>query len=457
MLDHQADPNSHPDPRPNHRPNPGPRSGPGRLSRRRFLTASAAVTAAGAVVVSSGRARYAFAAEPGTASGDVFVILFNRGGIDGLNVVAPYRMPSYQALRPTLRVRPPEEFDDPTGVAGLPLDAGGAVPGFEHSGVFGLHPGMEPLHQGPWADGRLAVVHAVGLPASESATRSHFDAQRHWEVGSANMGLSDGFANRWLALGGASDPLAGVGRGTTLQASMRGPAPAVAMGSIGGFGVTGFANNAAARQTLTALYAGAEDLVGVTGSEALAAVNQIAGLPPAQPPANGAAYPNTGLGSTLREVAQLIRAGVGLRVVAVDDGGWDTHNNQGVPGEEGSYLRNRLGQQSSALAAFYRDLGTQMDSVTVATISEFGRTIAENSSAGTDHGRASAMFVMGGNVNGGVYGPFPGAVANGPERDLAVLTDYRAVLHEVLSVRGGIDPDGVFPGLAAPTPLGLVS
>lgn len=426
-------------------------------SRRRFLTASAATTAAGAVVVSAGPASYAFAAEPGVASanGDVFVVLFNRGGIDGLNVVAPYRMPTYQALRPTLRVRPPEEFGDPAGVAGLPLDAGGAVGDFEHSGVFGLHPGMEPLHAGPWADGRLAIVHAVGLPASESATRSHFDAQRHWEVGTAYLGRSDGFANRLLAVGGASNPLAGVGRGTTLQASLRGPAAAVAMASIAGFGVTGFSDNAQARQVLTNLYGAHGDLVGTTGSEALTAVNQVSSLPPATPPMNGATYPNTSLGTTLREVARLIRAEVGLRVVAVDDGGWDTHDSQGVPHESGSYLRNRLGQQSAALAAFYQDLGTAMDSVTLVTISEFGRTIGENSSGGTDHGRGSAMFVMGGNVTGGIYGPFPDAIVDGPEGDLAVLTDFRAVLHEVLAARSGVDPDGVFPGLGGYSPLGL--
>lgn len=430
---------------------------PAGLSRRRFLTAGAALTAAGAVVVSSGRARYAFAAEPGAGGGDVIVLLFNRGGMDGLNVVAPYRMPSYQALRPTLRVRPPEEFDDPTGSAGLPLDAGGAVAEFEHSGVFGLHPGMDPLHQGPWAQGDLAVVHAVGLPASESATRSHFDAQRHWEAGSADLHLGDGFLNRWLALSGSTDPLAGVGRGTTLQASLRGPAPAVAMASIGGFGVSGYSDDAAASATLAALYGARDDLVGTTGSGALAAVAQVDALPPAGPPANGAAYPSTGLGSTLREVAQLIRAGVGLRAVAVDDGGWDTHNGQGVPEEQGSYLRNRLGQQSAALAAFHRDLGTLMDSTTLVTVSEFGRTIDENSSGGTDHGRGGVMFVMGRNVNGGVHGPFPDVVEDGPEGDLSVLTDYRSVLHEVLAVRGGVDPAGVFPGLGDPSPLGLVS
>lgn len=427
-----------------------------RLSRRGFL----ALTGAGgaAVGVSAIGNHYAFATPEAPASGDVVVVVFQRGGMDGLNVVAPYRMPTYQALRPTIRVKAPEEFADPTGKAGLPLDAGGAIAPFALSGTFAFHPGMDRLHQGAWANGDLAIVHAAGMPASESPTRSHFESQRNWEAGSASLHVADGFLNRFLQGVPGLDRLSAIGRGSTLQAMLQGGAPAFSVASIGGFGVRGFADNNRARTALVAMYPQGGDLLTSTGAETLAITGLIAGLPADPGPQNGAAYGNDGLSNGLREAARLIRANVGLRAVVVDDGGWDTHTTMGAPEDTAAYFRGRVTTHSNALQAFYQDLGGAMSEVTVVTMTEFGRTINENSSGGTDHGRGTVMMVMGANVNGGVYGGFPTSIDQGPEGDLIVLNDYRRVVSEVLTTRGGAtDPGAVFPTYGGDAPLGLVA
>ena len=315
-------------------------SGAGRWSRRGFLALAGAGGAA--VGVSAIGNQYAFATPEAPATGDVIVIVFNRGGMDGLNVVAPYRMPSYQSLRPTIRVRPPEEFTDPTAKAGLPLDAGGAIAPFALSGVFGMHPGMDRLHQGAWANGDLAIVHAAGMPAAESATRSHFESQRNWEAGTASFGVADGFLNRYLQGVPGLDRLAAMGRGSTLQALLHGQAPAFSVSSIGSFGVRGFADNTRARAALVAMYPQGADLLTSTGAETLAITGLVAGIPADPGPQNGAVYGNDGLSNGLREAARLIRAGVGLRAVVVDDGGWDTHTTMGAPEDPAASFRGRV-------------------------------------------------------------------------------------------------------------------
>lgn len=431
-------------------------AGAGVVSRRNFL-ALAGVGSATVVAVSALGNQYAFATPGNPVQGDVLVVVFNRGGMDGLNVVAPYRMPSYQALRPTIRVRPPEEFSGPTEGAGLPLDAGGAIAPFELSGIFGLHPGMTALHQGPWANGHLAVVHAVGMPATESATRSHFEAQRNWEAGSARLNITDGFLNRHLAAFTDLSGVSAIGRGSTLQALLRGEVPAFAMSSIASFGVRGFHDNRRAATALATLYPSSGDLLSSVGSETLAVTGMVSGLPDPGPQ-NGAVYARDPLAQGLRETARLIRANVGLRVVVIDDGGWDTHTDMGAPADTNSYFRRKTTEFSNALAAFYTDLGSAMDEVTLVTMSEFGRTINENGSGGTDHGRATAMFVMGHHVNGGVYGDFPDQIVDGPEGDLTVANDFRRVFSEVLSKRmPGSDLSEVFPGYNQRSALGLLA
>ncbi len=428
----------------------------GGLSRRSFLALAGG--GAAAVGVSALGNRYAFATPAQPSAGDVIVVVFNRGGMDALNVVAPHRMPTYRALRPTIRVKSPDEVGDPATAAGLPLVAGGGVADFEHTGVFALHPGMDRLHQGAWAAGHLAIVHAAGMPSTESTTRSHFESQRNWEAGTADLGVSDGFLNRFLGAVAGVDRLGAVGRGSTLPAMLVGAASAYSMGSISGFGVRGFSDNGRARTALMALYADGADLLEGTGAETLAVTGLVGSMPADPGPQNGAVYGWDGLARNLREVARLITADVGLRVAVVDDGGWDTHTDQGVPEQANSYFRGRTRQFSDALQAFYQDLGDGMDEVTLVTMSEFGRTINENGSGGTDHGRGTAMFVLGRNVAGGVHGEFPDQIVDAPEGDLVVLNDCRHVLAEVLGTRGGAtDLAAVFPGYQGHTPLGLVA
>ncbi|MFN8052883.1 MAG: DUF1501 domain-containing protein [Acidimicrobiales bacterium] len=424
------------------------------VTRRNFLAGSGAVIAAGAV-----GPRLAFASPEAPGTGDVIVLVFLRGGADGLSLVAPHQMPTYRALRPTVRVKSPSEVANPAN-AGLPLVSGGAVGAFPLSGVFAMHPGLAALHAGPWTDGHLAVVHAVGMPASESATRSHFDAMRNWEVGTAAVNLSTGFMNRFLLAAGATDRLAGVGRGSSLQRSLGGPVAAYSMGGISSFGVGGFSSNTKATAALTRWYdVGTGDIVSQTGATTLGAVGTVRAVnwkDPAYAVQNGAVYPGGSFGDSLREVAQLIRAGLGLRVACIDLDGWDTHGEMGLPEDPTGYFRGRCEELATGLAAFSRDLGTQMSEVTVATISEFGRSIEENGTGGVDHGRGSAMLVMGGGIRGGVHGPFVPTIVDGPEDDLTVLTDYRTVMAEVLSVRGGAtDTSTLFPTWAPTAPLGL--
>lgn len=428
------------------------------VSRRDFLQGTAAAGAAAATLTLA--PRYAFATPETPAHGDVIVVVFLRGGADGLNLVAPFQMPTYRSLRPSIRVKAPEEFSDPTGRAGLPLVAGGNVEPFELSGVFAMHPGMQALYDGPWTAGRLAIVHACGLPHSESSTRSHFEAQNYWERGSASYYHSSGFLNRYLAGLPGVDRVSAVGLGSHLQRSLQGSVPAFSMYGPQSFGVSGFPSNTRARQALTSFYGGGgADLVLATGANTLSAMGLVAGIDwnaaPLQPQ-NGAVYGSSDIGTQLREIARLIRGNVGLRAAAIDMGGWDTHDDMGAAEDPGSYFRQRARDLANGLAAFFQDLGPLMDEVTVLTLTEFGRTIGENGNAGTDHGRAGCQFVMGGRIRGGVYGSFPGAITDGPEGDLAVLNDYRRVVSEVLAVRGGASSLGsVFPTYTPQSPLGM--
>jgi len=424
------------------------------VSRRGFM----GLVGAGASVLgwNSLGSRMAFATPENPSTGDVIVVVFMRGGWDGLSVVAPYQMPTYQALRPNIRIKPASEFTDPTGRAGLPLEAGGNVAPFPLSGTFAMHPSMSALHAGAWSDGKLAVIHAAGMPVSESSTRSHFEAAEYWERGSRSLAVTTGFLNRYLGGLDGLDRLSAVGRGSTLQSSLQGPSTAMSMGSISGFGVRGFPDNTRARNALIGLYRHGADLVAETGADTLDVVNLLASIPPDPGPQNGAAYGTDSLSQNLKEVARLIRSNVGLRAVAVDFGGWDTHSNMGLAEDPNSYMRRQTATVSQALQAFHQDLGSAMDEVTLVTLSEFGRTIDENGSQGTDHGRGTLMLAMGGKIRGGVHGSFPSEITNGPEGDLSVLNDYRRVLSEILQVRcGATNISSIFPTYTQQAPLGV--
>jgi uncharacterized protein (DUF1501 family) len=388
--------------------------------------------------------RTAFAAQlRGLARGKVLVCLFQRGAADALNMVVPHGEAEYYRLRPSIGVPRPGRGDG----AALDLD-----------GFFGLHPALAPFK--PLYDrGLLAPVHAVGSP---SATRSHFDAQDYMESGTPDRkSTPDGWLNRYLATRGTCEACAtgdatAPGAGSPFRAVamteqtpriLAGPAPTVAMTSLEAFSLRSAGPDATAR--LEALYrTGSADLVHATGSETFEAMRMLRAADPQRyRPANGAAYPRSQFGQRLRQIAQLIRADVGLEVAFADVGGWDTHVNQG--GATGQ-LALRLGDFAQGVAAFVADLGERMDDVLVLTMSEFGRMARENGTRGTDHGHAGAMFAIGGPVHGGrVHGRWPGLAREQLHdgRDLALTTDFRAVFGEAVTRHlGAAEPERIFPG-----------
>jgi uncharacterized protein (DUF1501 family) len=349
-------------------------------------------------------------------------------------MVAPFGDKNYAAARPQIAVPAPRQGAED---AALDLD-----------GFFGFHPGLaslKPIYDG----GQLAVVHAVGSPDN---TRSHFDAQDYMEAGApGNKSVADGWLNRYMQASprAGSNSFRAIALDANMPRSLMGPAPALAMARIQDFDVR--AGGRADR--------GGSDLYGAF--EAMwrnSTFDAIKTLKTANPqkfqPENGAVYPAGQFGQGMLQMAQLIKADIGLEIGFLDLGGWDTHSNQ--PGQ----LNQRLREFGGGLAAFYRDLGDRMRNVVVLTMTEFGRTIKQNGSGGTDHGHASALFVMGGPVKGRkVYGKWPGL---SPEqlhegRDLALTTDFRDVFAEVLTKHLGTTNSGkVFPGWKPGQTLGLL-
>ena len=395
-------------------------------NRRIFLRNSAlAMAGVGAAPLWLGRAAFAADSAPRKK---VLVAIFQRGAADGLNIVVPHGEAEYYKLRPSIGVARPGAGEN----AALDLD-----------GFFGLHPSLGPL-QPLWRDGHLAIIHAAGSP---DPTRSHFDAQDYMESGTPGLkATSDGWLNR--ALGPRADkvsPVRAVSLGPSLPRALRGRNSAVAVESLPNFAV----RDPRAAEMLEAMYTQTGDQVlGGTGRETFEAVHLLQSLQkvPYQP-SGGATYPRGRLGSSLQQIAQLIKADVGLEVAFADLNGWDHHVNE--PGQ----LTNILREFGGSLAAFVQDLGTRMEDVVVVTMSEFGRTARENGNRGTDHGHANVMFALGGPVKGGkVYGDWPGLATEQlhEQRDLAVTTDFRDVLSEAVALHLGNPRAGeIFPGYSA--------
>jgi uncharacterized protein (DUF1501 family) len=360
----------------------------------------------------------------------VLIAIFQRGAVDGLNVVVPYGDKHYYDLRPSIAL-PQSSIVD--------LD-----------GFFGLHPAMAPLK--PIFEAKhLAIVEAVGSP---DPTRSHFDAQDYMESGTPGLKATrDGWLNRALGPAGKTpSPVRAVSLGSTLPRSLRGTNAAVAVNNLNEFQI----RDAMSSNTFESMYATTVDRVlNGTGRETFDAVKILQSVQK-QPytPASGAKYPNGRFGQALQQIARLVKADIGLEVAFADVGGWDTHVNEVAQNATQGQLANLLTDFGSALAAFYQDLGDRMQDVMVVTMSEFGRTARENGNRGTDHGHANVMFVMGGDVQGGkVYGDWPG-LANEQlyeGRDLALTTDFRDVLGELVTKHIGTrNLAQVFPGYKDP-------
>src|SRR5437762_1533828 len=361
------------------------------------------------------------------------IAIFQRGAVDGLNVVVPYGEHSYYDLRPNIAIPKPD---------------GGAESAINLDGYFGLHPSLssfKPL----WDSKRLAIVHASGSPDS---TRSHFDAQDYME--SATPGVKstqDGWLNRYLQskTGSERSLFRAVSMTQNMPRAMQGKAPTLAISNLADFSIRAGQSSAAIQGGFEAIYdQTVNDALHGTGKETFEAINYLKQVNPAQfKPENGANYPNTPFGNALRQIAQLIKGGVGLEVAFADIGGWDTHVNEG---NQQGQLSNLLRQFSQAIAALYTDLGTRMDDVVILTMSEFGRTVKENGNRGTDHGHANAMFIVSNTVRGGkVYGDWPGLKNDQmwEGRDLALTTDFRDVFGEIAQKHlGATNMKTVFPG-----------
>jgi uncharacterized protein (DUF1501 family) len=403
-----------------------------KLSRRAFLKAGGlAMVSYGLDPLFLARATYA---QPGPAarSGRVLVCLFQRGAVDGLSMLVPHGDAHYYKERPNIAI--PQS-------AAIDLD-----------GHFALHPALAPLK--PLWDARvLAPIHAIGSP---DPTRSHFDAQDYMESGTPGVkATADGWLNRYCQHQREHDetPFRAVSFGPELPRILAGSAPSLAIGDLRAFGVR--APNDATRDRLTRAFEQLYDtaptgLLASSAQEGFEAANLLKKIEPERyVPEHGASYPNGRFGQSLLQIAQLIKAGVGLEIAFADVSGWDTHVNQG---SEQGQLAARLGDFAQGLAAFAQDLDERMNEVVVVTCSEFGRTIAENGSSGTDHGRATAMLVMGGPVKGGrVLGRWPGLAteARFEGRDLAVTTDFRDLFAELLGRHLGAGSlEAVFPGHA---------
>jgi uncharacterized protein (DUF1501 family) len=361
--------------------------------------------------------RLSFAPVNTTPRGDTLVVVFLRGAADVLNMVMPHGEDAYYQLRPSLGIARPDDSSAKKEDRAVDLD-----------GFFGFHPTMQPLLEA-WQSEHLAIIHACGAP---DESRSHFKAMELMERGvDDERGPASGWIGRHLATlnTGNSSPLRAVGMGTRPQRSLSGSVPASALRSIADFHLGG--DPRALQQMRAALSTVYQD--DVLGQDTLSIMDTLQKLDPTNYQSPN--YPDTEFGMALKQTAMLIKADVGLEVSAIDLGGWDTHFAQGAAS---GLMPNLMKDLAEGLAAFHADMADNMNQLTTVTMSEFGRRASENGSLGTDHGHGSMMMVMGGNVNGGkVHGQWPGLAEGqlvGPG-DLAVTTDYRDVLSEILTKR----------------------
>ena len=385
--------------------------------------------------------RLAFAPKNRAPRGDTLVVIFLRGAADTLNVLVPHGEDAYYALRPTLGIPRPDDNKAKSELRAIDLD-----------GFFGFHPSMRPLLDA-WQSRQLALIHACGAP---DESHSHFKSMELMERGvDDERGPASGWIGRHLATldTGNTSPLRAIGVGNLPQRSLSGSVPVSALRSIADFHLNGDPRALAQmRAALDTIYSG-DDPFSTLGQDTLSILDILQKLDPTESPNSDSRYSYSDFGFALQQVSMLIKAEVGLEVAAIDLGGWDTHFAQGASQGQMANLMNDL---SSGLAVFHADLRDQMDHITVVTMSEFGRRAAENGSLGTDHGHGSMMMVMGGHADGGkVHGLWPGLKQEqlvGPG-DLAVTTDYRDVLSEILLKRlNNPALEDIFPDYQAKIP-----
>jgi len=398
------------------------------LNRRDFLKTSSAALAVMSMP------RLVFGA-PKAGNRDVLIVIFQRGGMDGLNAVVPYSDADYYRLRPTL---------------GLPRPGQGNTAVVDLDGYFGLHPSLSPLLP-LYQAGRLAIVHATGF---KHESRSHFECQDRLERATVSTrSITTGWLNRHLSVIGGDANFQAVAVGNAVPGALRGSAPVIGLRSIADFNVQSQSKQHMFLEGALGALHDTTDLLALNATQALGSIEELKDENPAQYPVEGGAvYPTTSFGGQMKEIAQLIKSDIGLDVATCDIGGWDHHNN------EAPQMVSLLGELANTLVALDKDLGPRMANVTVLTMTEFGRRAYQNASAGTDHGSAFCTFALGGGVVGGqVYRDWPGLsdarLYNG---DLDVTIDYRNVLAEALQKRhGNANLSSVFPEFTIGAPVGV--
>ncbi|MBA2558659.1 MAG: DUF1501 domain-containing protein [Propionibacteriales bacterium] len=375
----------------------------------------------------------------GATNANVVVVLSLRGGADFLSMVVPHGDSAYYRARPHI-----------------------AVPRSSlicADNDFGLHPAFAPL-KSMWTSNQMGVVLATGLPVPN---RSHFDAIEEIEDAAPGSELRSGWINRLIGLQPGLSPLEGVSVGSgLLPTSMVGPQATLAATSTDAIDLSGGSTpkaQRARRRALSQVWAKSQSPLGLGARSTLSTTAALRStLSHGYTPANGAKYPTSSLGDALSDTARLVKASVGVEVVTLDFGGWDMHSDLGTL-ESGSLSMNGMVTGlAKALAAFFQDLGSTGSRVTLVTVTEFGRRVAENGARGLDHGWANSTLVLGGGVRGGRYhGRWPGlSDAQLGDGDLAVTTDYRSVLSEILDRRFGVSTSTVFPDFR-PEPVGVMA
>jgi uncharacterized protein (DUF1501 family) len=405
------------------------------VSRRVFLRGAGLAALGVGFRPSSLLVRTAEAAEAGPK---VLVHVFLRGGCDGLNLVVPYGDSIYYDLRTS------------GATGGIALGRNDVVP---LDSYFGLNPALAPL-KALYDQQRLAFVHAVGCT---DLTRSHFDAQDFTMTGTpGNRSTADGWLDRTIARIPGSEVMQGVAFASQLPRAFLGVEPVLVASNLTTFDIRARTWHAEAEGLLRSMYEADSSEVGRVGKETFAAMDVILRSPAVlAAPSNGAVYPNVGIGNSLRQAAQIIKAGLGTRCIFVDvSGAFDTHANQ-LPANATEFARI-----ADALVAFDTDLGVLRDDVVLLMSTEFGRAAFVNGTLGTDHGTAHCAIVMGGRVRGGqVRGRWPGLAKSQlyQERDLAVGTDFRDLYAEVVRVHLGVDAASLFPGYTPGPGVGVVA
>ncbi len=411
------------------------------MKRRQFLKHLATTPIMTASMVGS-MSQLAFIKQALAATGKTLIVIFQRGGCDGLNLVVPYADDDYYTLRPNIAIAPPGAGSDTT----IDLD-----------GFFGLHPALAPF-QNIFEQGDMGIFPTVHY---DNATRSHFRSQDLIETSAIVEPLTSGWLNRYLTTHAAT---------SSLQATSVGSLALSLQGDISVSVLPDLANiessfDISMNQRLSNIFQQAHtgqpyrELLNKQGQLMLENVDELLSLNDfsSYSPANGALYPDSEYGQRLKQLAFLIKSGVGLEVCTVDIGGWDTHINQGgATGTQATQLDNF----SKGIAALYDDLGPgKMQDVVILTMTEFGRTAKQNASLGTDHGNASSWFVIGGNINGGIYGDWPGLAPENlyMQRYLQHTVDYRDIFAEVLTGHFGVSAglNSIIPN-HTPSPIGFL-